>query len=232
MSNWPLNQEQLSQLIRYTSCSGGDNGADSAKPEHKWKVVPVSCQDGIDITTWTGADVQLWLDQLGCGGDGCKEAFAKNHITGPILLMLTEQILLDEMGVKSFGQRKLILLARDWLAERLHRNIEGHAKPEFSSSRTVIPQNPAIRDANPILLPNVDVSQANAGAVIKLAPDGNLGDSHLQLLFGGIITAFSVFLSGFVLLCILPKANPWFLLWVSFPLFHFWLNYIQKATHT
>jgi len=90
-----------------------------------WQVAPEGC-DQFDITTWRMEDVLNWLELLDCGA--CTEQFEKHHICGPVLLMLTEEVLLRELEIASFGHRRIILLSRDWLVSRLHNTIQSGTK--------------------------------------------------------------------------------------------------------
>ncbi|XP_056145910.1 mitogen-activated protein kinase kinase kinase 20-like isoform X3 [Lampris incognitus] len=56
----------------------------------------------LDIYTWTEEHVYFWMQQIFGSGEGVCDLFKENHITGKMLLLLTETDMRD-MGVKSKG---------------------------------------------------------------------------------------------------------------------------------
>jgi hypothetical protein len=124
------------QLINMLQTDQKKVGPRNELGRHFWQAAPEDAPDKIDISTWSLEDVQQWLAQIGLSAPcGCHEAFRRHHITGPVLLMLTEDVLKEELGITVYGQRKLILLARDWLAQRWHKSIDQQEKDTDSENR-------------------------------------------------------------------------------------------------
>lgn len=213
MSNTVSNE----QLIKMLQTDQKKVGPRNESGRHFWQAAPDDAPDKIDISTWSLEDVQQWLEQIGLSATcDCHEAFRRHHITGPVLLMLTEDILKEELGITVFGQRKLILLARDWLAQRWHKSIDqqekdnndletrdandtrGYQLSGLNSEECVRTKNNFQYHDHDHHQPHVDHSQHQNQKGAPLTPKsatlrihsagGNLTSNHLSLLRFGILS--------------------------------------------
>ena len=86
------------------------------------------------LSWWTVNQVRTWLEHIDFGRYG--EIFGKHNISGAVLLALNSDILLADMGIKCFGDRFLILTARDTLAQSTGEHCE-HCTHERAPERDV-----------------------------------------------------------------------------------------------
>ena len=81
-----------------------------------------------DIVSWSVDDVCAWLELLGCAE--AVPPFREHDICGVVLMTLApvDQVLTDVIGIRSYGQRKIIAIARN----RLVNKFSGGASLSFS----------------------------------------------------------------------------------------------------
>ena len=76
-----------------------------------------------DIVSWSVDDVCAWLELLGCAE--AVSPFREHHICGVVLMSLApvDQVLTDELGIRSYGQRKIIAIARNRLVQKFSSSM-------------------------------------------------------------------------------------------------------------
>jgi hypothetical protein len=157
---------------------------------------------------------------IGCGE--AEESFRNQHILGAILPSLDDLVLKQTLLTASYGQRQMILLARDWLVEHNKKRAAlalpcppvdqpGPARPNLPSPlRSTVA---ALKDVGHVafdLVENVTAEQI--------------------MLWRPLVYVFGFLFTGGLAVILLLQASPWFLLWLGPALFAFLLMLVQNVT--
>lgn len=84
-----------------------------------------------DIASWTSTDVSAWLHEISL--PQYAPLFLENHITGELLLELTNDDLAKDLQIPSFGHRKTILRAIESIRKR-HKDGSDVSHPVLRGS--------------------------------------------------------------------------------------------------
>ena len=183
----------------------------------RWTTIPEDLQHA-DTYAWTIDEVVHWLQVIGC--EGAEGAFREHHVNGAVLLVLTDGVLRNDLGIKSFGMRNTILLARDWLlafTTRERRREHLSICPPTPQAHSFVNLSPASR-----------MLGAAKHAAIEFIE--NTTAENLMMMKPMIYVSGAVVVGGLALI-IAFEANPWWLLWLGTPLFYFLMLSMQRITH-
>ena len=219
----------------------------SSSPEADayWRAVPADAP--ADVAAWSVGDVCEWLRMLRCESE--QEAFRKHHVSGAVLMMLdTPAELLDTLNVASLGHRKIIELARDWLATNAlggttaRRHHCGRARSDHPGagcrcSHAAAARTPPLAAAGSLLNSPAKLVQGAAAQLQRVEQawadltGANVSQGH----HGAMKLAFMLF-GALSLAIVLPVlvggASPWFLLWAAFPLLTALRCAVEHYLHT
>lgn len=160
-----------------------------------------------------------WLHAIGC--EGGERAFREHHVNGGTLLVLTDEVLKDELQIRSFGMRNTILLARDWL-------LAFTARKGAQQLGISCPPTPTAHSFASNLSPASRLMGAAKHAAIEFIE--NTTAENLMMMKPLIYVSGATFVGGLALIIAL-EANPWWLLWLGTPLFYTLMLSMQRITH-